>query len=147
MLTRRCLLTGIGAGAIFPTFRVAAEETPKTGDARFIDKWDVTVEGPMGGYPSWFEVRRSGRRSLVGAYVGQFGSARPISKIEVSGDSMRFVVPPQWEDRKTDVVYEGKFEGDQLKGIVTGDKGERLTWTARRAPLLKRTETPTWGKT
>src|SRR5262249_4024298 len=147
MLTRRCLLMGIGAGAIFPTFRVAAEETPKTGDARFIGKWDVTVQGPSGSYPSWFEVRRSGRRSLVGAYVGQFGSARPISHIEVPGKSMRFVVPPQWEDRKTDVIYEGKLDGEQIKGTTTGDNGERLTWTALRAPMLKRSHPPAWGKT
>src|SRR5215472_3869347 len=45
MLTRRCLLMGIGAGAIFPTFRVAAQEKPNTGEARFIGKWDVTVQG------------------------------------------------------------------------------------------------------
>jgi hypothetical protein len=147
MITRRRLLTGIGAAAISRSFRVEAQEKPRTGDARFIGKWDVTVQGPSGNYPSWFEVRLSGRRSMVGAYVGQFGSARPISHVEISGDVMRFVVPPQWEDRKTDVVYEGTLDGEQIKGTVTGDTGERLTWTASRAPQLKRTQAPTWGKT
>jgi len=146
MITRRRLLAGIGTAAILPSLRVESQENSKTSDNRFIGKWDVTVQGSSGSYPSWFEVRRSGRRTLVGAYVGQFGSARPISHVEVSGDGMRFVVPPQWEDRKTDVIFEGKLEGEQIQGTTTADKGERLTWTARRAPLLKRTHAPTWGK-
>jgi hypothetical protein len=40
-----------------------------------IGRWDVTVEGPDGSYPSWFEVQQSGYRTLVGSYVGQFGAA------------------------------------------------------------------------
>jgi hypothetical protein len=146
MTTRRRFLAGVGTAAILPTFRAMANEKPVSGDARFIGKWDVTVQGPKGSYPSWFEVRRSGRRSLVGSYVGQFGSARPIAHVVTTGDSMRFIVPPQWEDRKTDVVYEGKIDGEQIKGMTTGDEGEKLTWVARRAPLLKRAEPPRWGK-
>jgi hypothetical protein len=79
--------------------------------------------------------------------VGRFGSARPIGRVETSGDRLRFVVPPQWEDRKDDIIVEGKLDGERLQGTVTGDKGERLMWTARRAPALKRTEAPRWGKT
>jgi hypothetical protein len=146
MITRRSLMTGIGAAVILPSLRVAADEKPATEDSRFIGKWDVTVQSPNGSYPSWFEIRRSGRRSLVGAYVGQFGSARPIGHVETTGDSMRFVVPPQWEDRKTDVVYEGKLDGEQIKGRTAGDKDEPLTWVARRSPLLKRDRPPSWGK-
>ena len=41
-------------------------------------RWDLTVHGPQGDYPSWLEVRRSGYRTLVGSFVGQFGSVRPI---------------------------------------------------------------------
>lgn len=146
MFTRRQFLTGIGAAVILPTLPAAAEEKPQTGDARFIDRWDVTVQGPNGAYPSWFEVRRSGRGALVGSYVGQFGSARPIGRVETTGDQLRFVVPPQWEDRKDDVAVEGNLEGEGIKGTITGDKGERLTWTARRAPALKREHPPAWGK-
>jgi hypothetical protein len=147
MITRRRLLVGAGVAALLPGIPVSGQDKPVPADARFIGKWDVTVQGPKGSYPSWFEIRRSGRRSLVGAYVGQFGSARPIGHVETTGDNMRFVVPPQWEDRKTDVVYDGKIDGEQIKGTTTGDKGERLDWIAKRAPLLKRTEPKLWGKT
>jgi len=81
-----------------------------------IGRWDVTVEGRGGKYPSWFEVRKSGHRTLVGSYVGQFESARPISQVEHDNGSIRFTVPPQWEDRKTDVVVEGRLEGEVFRG-------------------------------
>jgi hypothetical protein len=145
MLTRRSFLTGIGAATLFPELG-AAQNKPTKGDTRFIGRWDVTVQGAEGAYPSWFEVRRSGRRTLVGSYVGQFGSARPIGHVKVTGDRLSFAVPPQWESRKDDVVYEGTFDGDGIKGTTTSEKGAQLTWTARRAPALKRTQPPKWGK-
>ncbi len=110
-----------------------------------IGRWDVTVQGTGGSYPSWFEVKLSGRRTLVGSYVGQFGSARPISKVEFEDGKLRFVVPPQWERRTTDVVYEGKFDGDVIKGETTDDSGHRITWEARRAPSLDRPMPKSWG--
>jgi hypothetical protein len=111
-----------------------------------IGRWDVTVEGRTGRYPSWFEIRKSGHRTLVGSYVGQFGSARPISNVEHDNGSIRFTVPPQWEDRKTDVVFEGRLEGDVFRGQTTDDKGDRLRWEARRAPPLDRKEVTAWGE-
>src|SRR5262249_17453186 len=129
-----------------PALAVRADEKPPRGDARFIGRWDVTVQGPDGPYPSWFEIRRSGRRTLVGAFVGRFGSARPIGRIEVTGDQFRFAVPPEWEDRKDDVTYEGRLDGSALAGETSDEKGQRLKWTARPAPSLKRERAPTWGK-
>lgn len=107
--------------------------------------WDLTVDGENGPYPCWIEIQRSGRRTLVGRYVGQFGSARPISHVAFDDGVIRFVVPPQWEDRKTDVVVEGKIDGEALRGEVTGDREERLRWTAQRAPKLDRDAPKSWG--
>jgi hypothetical protein len=111
-----------------------------------VGRWDLTVHGPQGDYPSWLEVRRSGRTTLVGRFVGQFGSARPISRVEFTNGRVRFVVPPQWEDRKDDLAFEGTLDGDALKGHTTDDKGRRVEWTARRAPALKRPQPPKWGE-
>ena len=124
-------------------FSVNAADEPVPAPSRaLLGRWDLTVAGPQGAYPSWIEVKLSGRSTLVGSYVGQFGSARPVAKFEVEGSGFRFVVPPQWENRTTDVVVEGKIEGDTLSGTVTGDRGEVLRWTGRRAPDLKRTAAP-----
>jgi 3-keto-disaccharide hydrolase len=78
--------------------------------------------------------------------VGQFGSARPISRVEFDGDKIRFIVPPQWENRKDDQVFTGKLDAESLRGETTDEKGRRVTWTARRAPILKRTSKPSWGE-
>src|SRR6188474_1945245 len=101
---------------ILALISVAAAQSDST---NIIGRWDVIVHDGDETYPSWFEVRLSGHRTLVGSYVGQFGSARPIAKVEFNNGSMRFTVPPQWEDRKTDVVYEGRFDGDVIRGETT----------------------------
>ena len=41
--------------------------------ASLIGRWDLTLRGAQGDYPSWLEVRRSGRSTLVGSFVSQFG--------------------------------------------------------------------------
>lgn len=110
-----------------------------------IGRWDLTVQGPEGKYPSWIEIELSGHRSLTGRYVGQFGSARPISKVNFEHGTIRFTVPPQWEDRTIDVDVEGHIDGDKLRGSVTGDKGERLLWEALRAPKLNSEAPKAWG--
>lgn len=110
-----------------------------------IGRWDLTVDGPAGSHPSWFEVRRSGDRTLVGRFVGQFGSARPISRIEFSDSVLRFAIPPQWEEGDGDLRVEGVLKGDRLAGWLIDPAGNRMTWTANRAPALRRTAPATWG--
>jgi Domain of Unknown Function (DUF1080) len=114
--------------------------------ASLIGRWDLTLRGAQGDYPSWLEVRRSGRSTLVGSFVSQFGSARPISRVEFDKGNVRFSIPPQWEDRKDDQSFEGTLDGDTLKGHTTDEKGRRVEWTARRAPSLKREHSPKWGE-
>jgi hypothetical protein len=111
-----------------------------------VGRWDLTVQGKDGSYPSWLEVRLSGRRTLVGSFVGRFGSARPISRVELDGDRVSFTVPPQWEDRKDDLRFEGRLRGDNLSGTTTDEKGRPVEWTGRRAPSLKRSRPPEWGE-
>jgi hypothetical protein len=125
-----------------------ADEDPftKHKPAPVVGRWDLVVHGSDGDYPSWFEVRQSGYRALVGSFVGRFGSARPISKVEFDKGKARFTVPPQWERRTDDVVFEAKFEDDILRGETTDEKGKRIRWEARRAPALKRDREPRWGK-
>jgi hypothetical protein len=109
-----------------------------------VGRWDIVVQGPDKPYPSWLEVEKSGHSTLVGQYVGRFGSARPVSQIVFENGTMRFTVPPQWE--KTETQVEGKLEGDTLSGWLTNDEGKRLQWTAKRAPRLTRPKAPTWGE-
>lgn len=110
-----------------------------------VGRWDVTVQGRGESYPSWFEVKKSGYTTLVGSFVGRFGSARPIGKVECDNGRLRFVVPPQWEKRKDDLVFDGRLDGAELRGTTSDDQGRPATWTARRAPDLKRPQPASWG--
>jgi hypothetical protein len=66
--------------------------------------------------------------------------------VEFEKGRIRFTVPPQWEKRADDLRFEGRLEGDLLQGETTDDKGRRITWTARRAPSLRREHPPRWGE-
>ncbi len=134
-----CTLLGLGVG----TRSLAAQqpvEPPVTG------RWDITVTAPTGDFPSWLEVGWSGNRILVGRFVGRVGSARPISRIEFSQDTLRFSVPPQWERGDQDLHFEAVLEHDHLSGWLTDAAGDRLAWTALRAPALRRNAMPRWGR-
>jgi 3-keto-disaccharide hydrolase len=111
-----------------------------------VGRWDITIQTPDRTLPSWLEIRPSGRATLVGRFVGDVGSARPISRIELSGGTMRFSIPPQWEQGEGDLSVEGKLEGEQLSGSMTYPDGKRFNWTAKRAPLLRRQSAPEWAK-
>lgn len=127
----------------------AADDNPysKHAEPPLVGRWDLTVHGPTGDYPSWLEVRMLGFRTLVGSYVGRFGSARPVSAVKLEEDgSFRFSLPPQWERRLADVVVEGKITGDTLRGSVTDDEGKPLAWDGVRAPAMTRDAEPKWAK-
>ncbi len=111
-------------------------------------RWDLTVTDGASQHPSWFEIEQSGYRTLVGRYVGQFGSARPIGEVTFDRDArtFRFALPPQWERRTSDVVFEGRIDGDLLRGVTTNDQGQPVNWEARRAPSLVRSSSPRWGQ-
>lgn len=111
-----------------------------------IGRWDITVTTASGTYPSWLEVHKSGYRTLVGQFVGQSGSARPVSKVEFAGGKLSFSIPPQWERRDSDLVFEAKLENDRLAGWTTDSSGNRLAWTASRAPALNRKSGTRWDK-
>jgi len=142
MTTTKLILTallGLGLGS-----RALAAQQPV--EPPLTGRWDITVTAPGGDYPSWLEVGWSGNRTLVGRYVGRVGSARPVSRIEFARDTLRFSVPPQWEPGDHDLQFEAVLENDRLSGWTTDPAGNRLTWRARRAPALRRSTTPRWGR-
>jgi hypothetical protein len=110
-----------------------------------VGRWDITIAGANRSQPSWLEVRPSGNGYLVGQFVGVVGSARPIARVELADGVMRFAIPPQWEQGKGDLVVEGRIGGDTLAGTMTFPDGTRRSWTAQRAPSLRRAATPQWG--
>jgi hypothetical protein len=109
-------------------------------------RWDITIQTPDKELPAWLEVELSGYKTLVGHFVGPSGSARPIAKIEFTAGRFRFSIPPQWERGDNDLLVEGSLQGNEMKGTMTSVEGKQFTWTASRAPSLKREKAPTWDK-
>ena len=111
-----------------------------------IGRWDLTVDLGDKLVPSWLEVKLSGIKTLVGYFVADGGSARPISKVNFVDGKISFSIPAQWENSEKDMVFEAVLKGDKLTGIIVSSMGQRQTLTGERAPLLKMTSDVTWGE-
>src|SRR5438270_5595405 len=107
---------------------IAQDTSGRVGPPPIIGRWDITVHAPGLDYPSWLEVRKSGRSTLVGQFVGRMGSVRPITQVEFHDGRVKWAVPIQWEPRKGDLVFEGKLEGDKLTGETVTDDGKKVSW-------------------
>jgi Domain of Unknown Function (DUF1080) len=127
-------------------FSTAAEKTSVFAESPLEGRWDLTLSDSVKTYPSWLEVRHSGVRTLVGQFVGIGGSARPISRINFTDNIVSFSIPPQWDTVSNDLVFDGTYQGDSLKGTIVNPYGKRFSFVGVRAPSLWRTAEPVWGK-
>lgn len=109
-------------------------------------RWNLTVDQGYRIAPSWLEVRHSGHTMLTGHFVGDGGSARPISKVNVDGNKVYFSIPPQWESEPNDMVFEATLENNKLTGVITTPGGRKWSFTGERAPLLLSNKVSAWGK-
>ena len=108
-------------------------------------RWDLTVTMNGKALPSWLEVKVSGVSTLVGYFVADVGSARPVAKMEFVNNRLSFAIPAQWEGGDKDMLFEAVYADDKLTGTITSTKGEKYPFTGVRAPLLKRDKAPVWG--
>ena len=111
----------------------------------FLGRWDLTLRTPGHDSPSWLEITEEGGQ-LKARMVSRWGHARPLPKVEISNGQITFVSPKEEEERKDDMVFTGKLSGKTLVGTTTGPDGTPWQWTGVRAPSLKRTSAPQWGK-
>jgi hypothetical protein len=114
-------------------------------DSGLVGRWDITIQTPDGSRPSWLELWVSGRDALVGRFVGIVGSARPISAVQVGGDSIRFAIPHQWENGEGDLTVTARLTGGGLAGSMTFPDGKRYDWRGVHAPALRGDVNPRWG--
>ncbi|HVY74926.1 MAG TPA: DUF1080 domain-containing protein [Puia sp.] len=148
-MSRNRLSKTVYSGVLFIFFLMLAAipraQTVGPDTTALLGRWDITVSGGDHDFPSWLEIRLSGSRMLIGRFVGEGGSARPISRIYFRDGKMNFSIPPQWEREDKDMVIEGVLSGDKLTGTMTTPGGQQYNWVAVRAPFLHHKE-PTWGK-
>jgi hypothetical protein len=112
-----------------------------------IGRWDITIDENGKPAPSWLEVKLSGTKTLVGYFVGSSGSARPVAKVTLDNGKFSFTIPPQWEGGDQDFVIKGEPAASGIIGTITTSEGKTYNWKGVKAPYLKRTAAPVWGKT
>lgn len=143
------LRTSLGAFLCIVLITLTAFSYKKTmaeNDQAIIGRWDLTVNMGDRIAPSWLEVKLSGIQTLVGQFVADGGSARPIAQVKLKDGKFQFSIPAQWERTDKEMVFEATLENDQLKGTIYASNGRTYSFTGERAPLLKRTAAVTWGK-
>lgn len=142
-----CLLMLGTSGSVSAAGPAISFKTEKMADStELIGRWDITVDENGKPAPSWLEVKLSGNRALVGYFVGNSGSARPVSKIHFNNGKFSFSIPPQWERGDQDFVIEGELVGSGIQGTVVTSEGKKYSWKGVKAPYLVRTSAPVWGK-
>lgn len=110
-----------------------------------IGKWDLEVIKQNQILPSWLEVKLSGVNTLVGYFVGESGSTRPISEVFFHDGTVDFSIPPQW-DGNNDMHFSAMMTNDKLSGTILSSEGAAMPFTGVRAPKLIRKETIKWTK-
>ncbi len=111
-----------------------------------LGRWDLTVASSEGAYPSWLEVTASGRGVLVGRWQGRVGNARPISQLQWLDGVVHFSIPPQWEEGRGDLRVQARIDQGRLVGTIVNPDGSAHTFSATRAPSLRREQPPVWGR-
>ena len=128
------------------SFQVSASTNAQPVEESIIGRWDLSVDLGNKVVPSWLEVKLSGISTLVGYFVADGGSARPIAKINFKEGKVSFSIPPQWEAVDKDMLFEGVLADGKLTGTIVTSSGKTQKFTGERAPLLKRDKPVVWGK-
>lgn len=152
-MNRKSIIAGLvccmGLGLVNPSgvmAQVSAIKTEAVKGGALIGAWDIKVSENGVDKPSWLEVELSGFKTLVGRFVSTGGSARPISKVNFDNGKFSFSIPPQWEKEDRDLTLEGAVTDAGISGTIHTSDGQSYSFTGVKAPDLKRTAAPTWGK-
>ena len=148
-MTRRNIFVLAVLLSIFPAhvcFTQRSLAQSKSSDQSFLGRWDLTLKTPQQKeYPSWLEITQEGAQ-FHARMVSRWGHARPLPKVEISHGHIQFVSPKEEEDRKDDMVFDGKLSAGRLVGTTSGPDGTTWQWTGERAPKLIRSREPNWRK-
>jgi hypothetical protein len=132
------LLMGAGDGQAQSSSAAGAAVKP------FLGRWDLTVRASSKEHPSWMEVtEKNGHPGVL--MVGFFGHATAADDVRIAHRQMEFLAPPD-EGFKAGARFAARITSGGLEGTVQNPDGTSWQWSGRRAPALKRTREPKWGK-
>ena len=139
-----CLLSLVSKAQIKPASTTAIK------GGNLVGRWDLKVnESNDRVAPSWLEMEISGFKTIVGRFVGNGGSARPISEINVDANgAFNFSIPPQWEQTDNPLILRGQLNSTgNLEGTIVYPSGKEYAFTGTKAPYLTFRENVKWGQT
>jgi hypothetical protein len=110
--------------------------------------WAWSTKSPTGEIPTTLKLELK-KGKIAGVYSNQFGNTA-ISNASLQDDVIRFDVERDLGGNKYVVKYQGKVEGDTIKGIIEApghDGGEplKLDWNAKRTTEEKAADTKPKG--
>ena len=102
--------------------------------------WAWSTKSPNGEIPTTLKLELKDSK-IAGAYSNQFGNTA-ISNASLQDDVIRFDVERDLGGKKYVVKYQGKIEGNTIKGTIEApghDGGEalKLDWNAKRTTKEK----------
>lgn len=109
-----------------------------------LGRWNLSVDGHDGPYPSWMEIRLRTEGQLMAEFVGRFGSKRHATRVSFADDRLEVRIPVQYERGGNELVFSGLLENDRLSGHTRVDDGEETPWIGVRAPSLHRAHAIEW---
>jgi hypothetical protein len=126
------LTRAAGAGTAAPT---AGSTAAAAADPSGSWKWNITT--PNGDIFAVSLKLKSKNGQLTGIYTGRLGEA-PISDASFKDGAIAFSVVREFEGNKFVLKYQGRLEGDAIKGTVeipgfNGGEPSKMEWNASRA--------------
>lgn len=123
----------------------AATQTIPEEAKELLGRWDLTIDKNGIKSPSWLEIKLSGFHVLVGNFVAESGSVRPVSQIHLKDGNITFSIPPQWEGGDRNIQLDGKLNNGKLEGTFTNSKSEKYSFIGEKAPYLVRKSALEWS--
>jgi hypothetical protein len=104
-------------------------------------RWDLTILDTDGFSSAWLEILDRDDGGFQGRLVWLFGGAEPITDIKIKSGRLSFHHHFMGEDLEFSAV----LDEEVLRGAAKGDRTS-VKWVGFRAPALRATERPRWGK-
>lgn len=118
----------------------AAAQTPT-----LLGAWDITLQTPHGGRPSWISITNTDGTSGV-LMVGLAGHATPARAVLLHGHAVEFIASKDDFYFPADMLFRGTLTHGQLHGTATDAAGDHWRWTAVRSPTFTSYDSaPRWG--
>src|SRR5213593_1572531 len=124
----------ISALAVLPRLQIRAAEVEAVPKLDGVWKWSFTMPDGTKAEPK-VRLKQEGD-TLTGNSIPRANMSIAIADAKLDGDKVSWGVTREAGGRKVTTRYEGKVEGETIKGTITSDwagEARRYDWLAKRA--------------